>query len=1287
MSFALIIRLRKKASSLAIALTCMVSMTGPNTAYSATLDLSDLPLFLVEGVAPNLVLTMDDSGSMAWAYIPDGTSNRNLTEYTANYFNAMYYDPSVDYRPALYPDGTSIGNGEVVGSSAYKSEADFYRVARYVFDLANNKRYSTYNARVNLSNKFRVIRNLYRTSVNYRENNRAAYYRQFDSTRSGCSNTNAVNNRNCYKKITVSSTSGALRARPEFGYVDSRDERTNFANWYQFYVNRLNAAKSVMSIAFSPTNISSSVRVARQALNRKRGPRSGNSGGGTTGGQQYIRKFDDSQRQYFYNWLFNIYASSGTPLVESMRVAGEFYRNSGNNSPYTVDPGGSAPDNRDEVACRLNTHILVTDGVWNGSSGTPSNFKRDHQSTSFPDGVSYSPTARPIYGKEQSSNQKSLSDMAFHYWATDLRGDLDNVVSPYFPSKSGVDETDYWNPQNDPANWQHMINYNVAFGLAGVVPLTTSVYNSLLAGTTYQDINNNNRSGWPNVNGSSGRVDDLYHAAINSRGNFFSATKPNELVTALVSIMNSLSARESSASSLDLNSGSISGGAGFYQARFSTTDWTGDLFARPLSMGDNSNACNSQTRGSVCDAVWDAGEVNQRTSSIWDNKNVFSINPSLALGAKGTKFRWNAINDEQRALLSNGDNKGELRLKYLRGALASEQNNGGPFRSRTTSDLGAIVHSSPTFVGNGIDAAGNLDLVLDDEIEGIGKPRHRDFVCTNPQFGDGFKISSCSSGTFNRKKMLYVGSNDGMLHGFDASLTSTTGGTRLINFVPNAVYKNLWRLTEPTFVSGSYVDGEIATSDAFYSNAWHTVLVGGLRTGGQAYYALDVTNPGQFSDEQDSNADSVVRWEFGDRNNVSGVANGAFGANGDKDMGYSFGEPLIVKSNYTGTGDGFGANNGRWVAIFSNGYNSTEMDGSHSTSGNAVLYVVDLETGTLIKKFDTKAGSFSAPNGLSSPTAVYNDDRETRHYTADYVYAGDLLGNVWKFDISSSNRNDWKIAQGTSNAPQSLMNAENAAGDPQPITGKIRVSSHPANKGGLMLYFGTGKYIEQSDNDSVGVQTFYGLWDQDLCTAASGTLACSDTSLSKIAKNHIAAADLNRANMLEQTITQEGVVGNDPSVQNSGFRVTSDHPISWRSGSSGDYGWYMDLVEGGNQLGERVVGRAALRGDTIVFATLVPSSEPCSSGGYGWIMALDRANGGTPDLQPFDHNGDGTIDDGDFGNDSATSGTRSESVLSNPSILVDGNNDKIAINTDKDPQVIDLQTGFSKGRHRWRQLQ
>ena len=192
----------------------------------------------------------------------------------------------------------------------------------------------------------------------------------------------------------------------------------------------------------------------------------------------------------------------------------------------------------------------------------------------------------------------------------------------------------------------------------------------------------------------------------------------------------------------------------------------------------------------------------------------------------------------------------------------------------------------------------------------------------------------------------------------------------------------------------------------------------------------------------ETNASSLVLWEFDDRD--------------DADLGYTYGKPQIAKMA-----------NGRWAAVFGNGYNNTEADGSASTTGRAVLFIVDVETGALIRKIDTLAGSTTTPNGLATPVLIDSDGDQV----VNYIYAGDLSGRLWKFDVTSSNAGSWAVDYTSGSTPAPLFTTENN----QPITTQPQVTLHPDGEAGFMIYFGTGKYIETGDNDPTGqnTQSFY----------------------------------------------------------------------------------------------------------------------------------------------------------------------------------------------------------------------
>jgi type IV pilus assembly protein PilY1 len=340
------------------------------------------------------------------------------------------------------------------------------------------------------------------------------------------------------------------------------------------------------------------------------------------------------------------------------------------------------------------------------------------------------------------------------------------------------------------------------------------------------------------------------------------------------------------------------------------------------------------------------------------------------------------------------------------------------------------------------------------------------------------------------------------------------------------------------------VDGSPYAGDAYFGGYWRTVLLGTTGAGGRAVFALDVTHPDSF------NASEVL-WEFT-----------------DPDLGYTIGQPVIGRMK-----------NGKWAAIFGNGYNSA--------SQRAFLYVVDLETGALLRKIDTGAGSAGSPNGLATPALLADNNR-----IIDYAYAGDLLGNLWKFDLTDPTPGNWKVAYddgATPPNPAPLFQAHyHVAGTPpvdviQPITAPLEIALHP--NGGYLIIFGTGKYFEVGDNGSTAVQSLYGVWD-----------------------NGARIAQTDRSTLVQQTIVAE------PSAGGSTWRVVSNNPINW----SGNLGWYVDLISPVSGIqGERAVSMPILRGGRAIFTTLVPSSDPCASGGTSWIMEVDMVTGGRLDYSVF----------------------------------------------------------------------
>jgi type IV pilus assembly protein PilY1 len=449
--------------------------------------------------------------------------------------------------------------------------------------------------------------------------------------------------------------------------------------------------------------------------------------------------------------------------------------------------------------------------------------------------------------------------------------------------------------------------------------------------------------------------------------------------------------------------------------------------------------------------------------------------------------------------------------------------------------------------------------------------------------------------------MLYAGANDGMLHGFNAS---STGGQEVFAYIPNALYPKLSQLTSPNYVHQFYVDGISGVGD-FYdtsTSTWHTLLAGATGAGGKALFALDVTDPANFSA-------SKVLWEFSNAVQPVPAACSAWGSNTNydvNDLGYTLGQPSVVRLS-----------DGSWVVIAANGYNSN--------NGHAVLFILDAKSGCVIKKIDTVSADTSGlatVNGLSSPIAIdINNDRIT-----DAVYAGDLHGNLWKFDLSTAGSYPtptapFFVACTTSG---SCTAANRQVITAKPTVGPVNGAGTDQNGVGWMVYFGTGQYFAPGDNvigANPQVQSFYGLWDQG-------------TSIS------------DRALLQAQTITYQGLgtlactltntcPTNTPTTTIKTISVVSKNPVCYATSSVGctatsplKKGWVLDLIYTSPQ-GERVISAPLVTRGLVVFATLIPSANQCTAGGTSNLFEVGALSGGQSSFAPFDINGDGMVNSQD----------------------------------------------------------
>lgn len=1188
---------------------CCASSSLLLAALDVQAAISQSPLSLTVGVPPNLILTLDDSGSMDRAYIPDDISGGTSTRrYKSAYYNPMYYNPATTYQipPRFNLDGTQAADlstsftaawlngfktskGSVNLSNSYRPASgydtnatsqsnasnptpEFYLSETYNRNISNGNSSELINAN---SISFRINRitnssctvtvekpqnyppiNCNRSGADYtlsindkRTSNVQAYYYVYDDTLSNCP-TN-INSRkaddNCYRKVDVSSSSGQIRPTDT---ASGTDERANFAIWYSFYRTRSLATVSAASIAFA--DLASSTRITWQALNTCSEL---NTSSSCLNKDNRFREYNSAQRGRLFDWMQSMTFNNGTPLRLALDKAGKFLKN--NNSPawdkYPNETGNTA---KNKYACRPSYHILMTDGVWNGSDGSPSDRKSDTSDFNLPDGVNYTGQRRPY----TDAANNTLADLAFHYWATDLNSDLANNLKPYYKDKSGTNTDKYWNPQNNPATWQNMANFTIGLGLTASLNQAGLTWNSTdgtFASPGYVNISNGTQN-WPKAESNSdNNVYDLWHAAINSRGDFFSADSPESVVQAFADIMSRIADRKSTAAKPAINSGQVVVDendpnnsklvTSSYQTSYASDEnWLGNLV---------------RTNKEWTELPAGSGKFELALKEKWSAKDKMPAADARNIKIKSTgsgglqPFTWaNAGNKDTSGTLANllskdpengntSDSKGEARLNYLRGVRTGE---GATFRSRS-GILGDLLASSPAVVSGG---------------------RYLVGVANRLEGNDSYTIFKESQAT--RRARVYVGGNDGMLHGFNADT-----GVEEFAFIPSAVFPKLNKLTGKNYSHEFYVDGSPVVADIYDGSKWRTILVGTLRAGGKSIFALDITTPGS----------EKLLWEFDDSKIVT--------PNTVK-MGYSFSQPTIARLH-----------NGRWAVVFGNGY-----EASNHTNGKAALFIVDAIEGTLERSLEV-TGTNGIANGLSTPRLADNNGDSV----ADYAYAGDLQGNLWRFDLLPSTRDadnplarsatetrgsvsQYQVAYG--GKPMFTAVASNTAQTPQPITAAPALVRHPTGVGHLVI-FATGKYFEDTDKDGNKniAQTVYGIWDEKSRGEKLGTTS---------------ALGITRAKLVEQTISSQ-VTATDSNARNTAARIISQNAIPWGDGKKG---WLLELKQGGTLDGEMVIEPMITIGQSVYFQSLVPNDDPCADGASNWTYGLNAFTGGKTPYNAFD---------------------------------------------------------------------
>ncbi|MEO7917202.1 MAG: PilC/PilY family type IV pilus protein, partial [Dokdonella sp.] len=652
--------------------------------------------------------------------------------------------------------------------------------------------------------------------------------------------------------------------------------------------------------------------------------------------------------------------------------------------------------------------------------------------------------------------------------------------------------------------------------------------------------------------------------------NYFLVTNPATLRTQLDKAFQDIIANSLPSASVATSSPRyVQGSTLAYEVSYNAADWTGDLRAYQLSPdGTYANAS----------PLWSASAK----LPAFGLRNIFTGEGS-GVSVTGKAFTVTGMSAATRSAIQGSLDPtvfvpSQL-IDYLRGDKSREVGQltcttaTCMYRKRS-SNLGDVLNSTPAV--NGVSSFGYS--LLPPAIAGATAVSSYEAFVTSKKL---------VYGNNNSEPIIFVGANDGMLHAIDGR-EGAGGGAELFAYVPRSIIGGLSQLARPNYLHRYFVDGTPTIADV-YLGGWKSMLVASVGAGGKGVYALDITAPRSF------NATNV-KWEFD-----SSV---------DTDMGQFVGRPSVGLTP-----------DGKWVAAFGNGYNSANQRG--------VLFIRNMADGSTVAKIDTnvgcpttQAGCTTGPNGLATATLVDN----TGDGVGETIYAGDYLGNLWRFEYVS---NAWRIGNGG----QPIFVAKDgntASAKRQSITSGIYTVAHPL--GGTMLVFGTGRYLNADDADDATlglgtrplVDTIYGIWDSTRVfdpVANAFTTTATDSNGVPVDLTTLMSLANGRAALQPQQFLSYTPLAEDGT---GGYRTGSRNPVEFRTpdspGSAGSprfMGWYIDLKflsgngAGSNLLaGERVTATPQGILNDVVINAFRPSGNSCQPGAQNATLVLDALTGG-----------------------------------------------------------------------------
>lgn len=1136
-------------SRLQVALT--TTLLAMASAQAATTSFPQYPLLTGDNaIPPNVLLILDDSGSMAWLSMPANYETLADTPARRSYVtNTLYYNPVQTYKP-WRTASTDL--------DARLPEADISRISKNTTNVTGNMsdlrgsgeatffvpKASVSNPGTNAANydKYRIASSTSGDSVNG-----AVVQREDSSTRELVSGRiNSIDRRNWSECFSVDAgnadsvrffTSGGSGNADLYIYQDGNcsnqhTSRTQSGNSESYNYN--NPPATISFRIYAQQAVSGGLSYSATATY--------SWADATPTGRTQAQELQNFANWYQYHRTRNKMAKAGASeafgrLGKNYRVGFDTIWNRGGNQslsgstpsypiPWSKDDGLFVGENRETfyarlhatgansgtplhgalqragryyatdapykdgsgnmLSCRQNYALLTTDGYWNSTSDGFESSQIGKYSDGRNAGDGDGNVDSGTGYPYQDSRKRTLADVAYYYWQDDLRGDLVNNVRT---------------STADNANWQHMTTFGISIGLQGTLDPTKPVPQT-----------------WPNPldTEDARRIDDLWHASINGRGSFVVASDTEKFAKALTEALATIDSRTASGSNIASSSTETNSGTLNFSASFTSGTWLGELKASPFNAAGTGV---STTPLWAMSATFKDGGVN--AGARFSGRTVLTSFGGVAQSFDSTTMASASVfrRDDAPDSVSITDN-----INYLRGDQSGEEGQGAGTLRKRAYPLGDIIDSTPAYTAD--------------------------------------------------SHTLYIGANDGMLHGIDAAT-----GKVLFSYVPAGLdFEAMSRLSSPEYEHRYFVDGNIDVISRAQQGGGKNILVGALGRGGRGVFALDVTRP-------TSMGAGDVLWDKTTQDSTT-----------ETDMGYVLG-PVRVRS----------ANNGNTYVLVPNGIDSP--------SGTATLFVYELDSAGAVSRTHKLIADPGSDNGLMSlGLADLNADGKI-----DLVYGGDLKGNIWRWDF-------------TGNSPKAavkLFQATDSAGNPQSITGGLGLGRDAS--GTIMVGFGTGRFISNSDVPGDGVvsqtQSLYGVIDTNALITGRAQLQERTIPFSGVDKNGEEARGFERYSALPTSkrgwyldLPPPERVISAPTISGTAMEIVSVIPADGSdcSGATGSgYHNAINLFTGtspksGSYYADSSVLKDADGNDGVIGSRKIGGGMPTEANRTYGLTTIGRGDGGDP---------------------------------------------------------------------------